>query len=155
MPTNSKKTSKSPVGIKPSSLTVGKNVKITGEITDAKELSIDGIADIKVSTNKIIIGEKGLVKGQIEAADAQVRGALSGDIIASNTLTIYDKGSVSGKIAYHMLDIKLGGTIKGDISAIEDESKPLSKEPATKPLSNKKEEAPSIMELADKVATKK
>ena len=54
-----------------------------------------------------------------------------------------------------MLDIKLGGTIKGDISAIEEESKPLSKEPATKLVSNKKEEAPSIMELADKVAAKK
>jgi cytoskeletal protein CcmA (bactofilin family) len=159
MPTNTKKISKNPADIKSSSITVGANVNINGEISNAKEVSIDGIADIKVTTEKIIIGEKGHVAGQIVAADAQVKGDLSGDITVSNTLTIHDKGSVSGKIAYRMLDIKLGGMIKGDISAIDESPKPQAKavdiSPTSNSLSKKDDKPASIMDLADKIAEKK
>lgn len=147
---------------KASSITIGSGVELKGEISNAKEVTIDGIADVKVSTQKIIVGEKGVVQGNVEAVDAQIRGELTGDIKVSNTLTIHDRGSISGKIAYKMLDIKLGGIIKGEISAIDDRPasvkspsitpSAISSDASTKKNSNANE---SLIDIADKITSKK
>ena len=58
-----------------------------------------------------------------------------------------------------MLDIKLGGMIKGDISAIDESPKPQAKavdiSPTSNSLSKKDDKPASIMDLADKIAEKK
>ncbi len=72
----------------------------------------------QLTAEKIVIGKTGKVTGNIKAQSAQVMGSLSGDVTVSNTLTIHSEGSIAGKVAYKMLDIKLGGQIKGDIQAI-------------------------------------
>ena len=111
-------------------LVVGSSVVLKGEISNAKEVSIDGVADVQLTADKIVIGKTGKVTGNIKAGSAQVMGALSGDVTVSNTLTIHSEGSIAGKIAYKMLDIKLGGQIKGDITAIGSSPAP---KPSPKP----------------------
>ena len=98
---------------------IGNGVKLKGEITDADEVQIDGSADIAVSTDNLIVGTTGELKGTIQTDNADVWGKADGDIKISGTLTIQEQGSVSGKIEYQSLQIKLGGKIKGDIKASE------------------------------------
>ena len=132
----SKRTTSSSVKSSPkgnaTGLVVGSSVVLKGEISNAKEVSIDGIADVQLTAEKIVIGRTGKVTGNIKAQSAQVMGSLSGDVTVSNTLTIHSEGSIAGKVAYKMLDIKLGGQIKGDIQAIG--SSPVS---ASAPQQNK------------------
>ena len=98
---------------------IGNGVKIKGEITDADEVQIDGSADVTMITDNLVIGGTGDVKGTITTNNADVWGKLDGEVKVSGTLTIQEQGSVSGSIEYDNLQIKLGGTIKGDVKASE------------------------------------
>ena len=100
-----------------SKVIIGNGVKLKGEITDAEEVQIDGNADIAMSTDNLIVGSTGELKGTIQTDNADVWGKADGDIKISGTLTIQEQGSVSGSVEYQSLQIKLGGKIKGDIKA--------------------------------------
>ena len=96
---------------------IGNGVRLKGEITDADEVQIDGTADITVSTDNLIVGSTGNLKGTIHTDNADVWGNADGDLKISGTLTIQEQGSVSGSVEYQSLQIKLGGKIKGDVKA--------------------------------------
>ena len=96
---------------------IGNGVKLKGDITDADEVQIDGTADITMSTDNLIVGGTGNLKGTIQADNADVWGNVDGDLKISGTLTIQEQGSVSGSVEYQSLQIKLGGKIKGDVKA--------------------------------------
>ena len=102
-----------------SKVIIGNGVKLKGEITDADEVQIDGSADVTVSTDNLIVGSTGDLKGTIQSDNADVWGNVDGDIKISGTLTIQEQGSVSGSVEYQSLQIKLGGKIKGDVKASE------------------------------------
>ena len=98
---------------------IGNGVKIKGEITDADEVQIDGSADVVMSTDNLVIGGTGDLKGVITSQNADVWGKLDGEVKISGTLTIQEQGSVSGSIEYENLQIKLGGKLKGDVKVSE------------------------------------
>ena len=100
-----------------SKVIIGNGVTLKGEITDADEVQIDGSADITVSTDNLIVGSTGNLKGTIQTDNADVWGNADGDLKISGTLTIQEQGSVSGSVEYQSLQIKLGGKIKGDVKA--------------------------------------
>ncbi len=102
-----------------SKVIIGNGVKLKGEITDADEVQIDGSADVTVSTDNLIVGSTGDLKGTIQSDNADVWGNVDGDIKISGTLTIQEQGSVSGSVEYQSLQIKLGGKIKGDVKSSE------------------------------------
>ena len=99
-----------------SKVVIGEGVTIKGEITNAEDVQIDGIADILLKTDNITVGAKGDLRGTIEAQNADIWGKVDGDLKISNTLTVQELGSVSGKIEYVKLQIKLGGNIMGDLT---------------------------------------
>ena len=94
---------------------IGHGVIINGEIKKADEVQIDGVADVTMKTDNLVVGATGDCKGSIETHNADIWGEFDGDIKASGTLTIQEQGKVSGKIEYQNLQIKLGGQISGDI----------------------------------------
>ena len=102
-----------------SKVIIGNGVKLKGEITDADEVQIDGSADVTLSTDNLIVGSTGNLKGTIQTDNADVWGNVDGDLKISGTLTIQEQGSVSGSVEYQSLQIKLGGKIKGDVKASE------------------------------------
>ena len=94
-------------------------VKFKGEVTDATEITIEGNANAKINTNKLIVGNTGRVRGKISANTIEVNGMIKGTIKVSETLIIYEQGSVSGKIEYGNLEIKQGGNIVGDVRSVD------------------------------------
>ena len=102
-----------------SKVIIGNGVTLKGEITDADEVQIDGNADVTVSTDNLIVGSTGNLKGTIQADNADVWGNVDGDLKVSGTLSVQELGSVSGSVEYQSLQIKLGGKIKGDVKASE------------------------------------
>ena len=102
-----------------SKVIIGNGAKLKGEITNADEVQIDGRADVTVSTDNLIVGSTGSLKGTIQTDNADVWGDVDGDLKVSGTLTIQEEGSVSGSVEYQNLQIKLGGKIKGDVKVSE------------------------------------
>ena len=104
---------------KPSIFYLTNGVKFKGEISDATEITIEGNANVKINTNKLIVGNTGRVRGKISANTIEVHGMIKGTIKVSETLIIYEQGSVSGKIEYCNLEIKKGGNIVGDVRFVD------------------------------------
>ena len=98
-----------------SKVIIGEGVTIKGEITNANEVQIDGLADIVIKTDNLTVGSTGNLKGNIETENADIWGKIDGDVKVSNTLTVQELGSASGKIEYSKLQIKLGGEISGEL----------------------------------------
>ena len=98
-----------------SKVIIGEGVTIKGEITNASEVQIDGIADVIIQTDNLTIGSTGKLSGSIQTENADVWGNLDGDIKVSNTLTVQELGKASGKIEYSNLQIKLGGEVTGEL----------------------------------------
>ena len=98
---------------------LGNGVKFKGEIADAEEVTVEGDVNIKMDTNKLTIGSSGKLRGKISANNVEVTGAIKGTLKASDTLIIHEHGNVSGKIEYNNLEIKLGGSISGDIKSMD------------------------------------
>ena len=103
----------------PSIFYLANGVKFKGEITDATDITIEGNANAKINTNKLIVGSTGRLRGKISANTVEVNGIIKGTIKVSETLIIYEQGSVSGKIEYCNLEIKQGGNIVGDVRSVD------------------------------------
>ena len=95
---------------------IGNGVKIIGQILDADTVQIDGTADVTMTTDNLMIGVNGDVKGDLTSHHVEVWGKLDGNIKVTGTLTVQEEGTVSGKLEYENLQVKLGGQITGDIN---------------------------------------
>ena len=94
---------------------IGNGVKIIGQILDADTVQIDGTADVTMTTDNLMIGVNGDLKGDLTSHHVEVWGKLDGNIKVTGTLTVQEEGIVSGKLEYENLQVKLGGQITGDI----------------------------------------
>ena len=98
---------------------LGNGVKFKGEIFEADEVTVEGDVNIKIDTNKLTIGSTGKLRGKISANNVEVAGIIKGTLKVLDTLIIHEQGKVSGKIEYNSLEIKLGGSITGDIKSMD------------------------------------
>ena len=130
-----------------SKVIIGNGVKLKGEITKADEAQIDGVADVTIKTDNLVVGATGKLSGNIETHNADIWGAIDGDIKVSGTLTIQEAGTVSGSIEYQNMQIKLGGKINGDIK-VSEKIKNITDTP------NKKEDSTSSKSLQDSINNK-
>ena len=93
---------------------VGKNTVIQGEIKGDGNIRIDGAVEgnITISGN-VIVGESGLVKGDITANDMALSGHVEGDVVIEKKLHIFSTGQLSGDIKVGSLQIDDGGIFNG------------------------------------------
>jgi len=112
---------------------IGNGVIIKGEILQADTVQIDGTADVTMTTENLMIGVNGHLKGDLTSHHVEVWGRLDGNIKVTGTLTVQEAGIVSGNLEYENLQVKLGGQITGDVN--------VSKKTSTKkPISSAKDD---------------
>ena len=95
---------------------IGNGVIIKGEILEADTVQIDGTADVTMTTENLMIGANGHLKGDLTSHHVEVWGKLDGNIKVTGTLTVQEAGVVSGNLEYENLQVKLGGQITGDVN---------------------------------------
>ncbi len=76
-------------------------------------LRVDGVLEGDIETDWLVLGEKGLIKGNVSAKSALIGGRVDGNIRASENLEIERKGQVSGDIHTAKLSVHEGGCING------------------------------------------
>lgn len=118
---------------------VGANVKLTGVLKDANDITIYGQIDGEVVSEKnVLIEEKASVKGPITATIVTVSGQVTGSINAQTKIEITPTGKINGSITTRDLIIKSGAQFDGKSAMIKDKN-PKDKSEAVKEEVKKEE----------------
>jgi cytoskeletal protein CcmA (bactofilin family) len=101
-------------------LVVGREIALTGEIRACNRLIVDGRVEATLSDSRSIeVSATGVFKGKAHIESADISGRFEGDLVVTQKLIIHSTGRVHGKIRYGEIEIARGGTISGQIEAIE------------------------------------
>jgi len=86
---------------------IGVSSKFKGDITSEEDFRIDGYFEGNLTTtSKIVLGEKGVLKGNIKCENAEVLGSISGDLVVGNLLSIKATASIDGNVTTGKLAIE-------------------------------------------------
>ena len=86
---------------------IAQGTKIVGTITTNSDIRIDGeLEGDLVCKGKIVIGQQGNIKGNVECANAEVMGNINGKMVVSGTLSLKATSKIWGQIKTKILSIE-------------------------------------------------
>jgi len=94
---------------------IGLGFTITGELKGKAVIRIDGtvIGNVNVEGG-IVLGEKGMIKGDVQTDSAIIYGTVNGNVKALN-LEIKKTGKVNGDIKTEAIEIEMGAQYNGKL----------------------------------------
>lgn len=93
---------------------IGNGTKITGDITSAGDVRIDGhLTGNIVITGKFVLGVNGVVDGNITSGNADLSGEVKGIVNVSETLSLKSTAKINGDIVTSKLMIEPGALFTG------------------------------------------
>jgi cytoskeletal protein CcmA (bactofilin family) len=101
-------------------LVIGKQIRMSGEISGCERLVVEGKVDAKLSEVKTLdVTANGSFKGSAEVDNAVIAGVYEGDLRVRGHLEIAPSGMVKGSVAYKTIVVANGGKILGSIETID------------------------------------
>ena len=127
-----------PEAISSTNATIGKGVRIVGQIFTKEDLNIDGDVEgsIESADNRIIVGTNGRVQAGIKAREVVILGSVQGNVEATDKVDIKKDAKLVGDIVSARISIEDGALFKGSIDIRKPEVKaaqPSAAAPATQP----------------------
>jgi cytoskeletal protein CcmA (bactofilin family) len=113
-----------------SAATIGKAVKIVGQIYSKEDLYIDGEIEgtVEALEHKLTIGPHGTVHAGIKAREVVALGNITGNVEASDKIEIHKEAKLVGDIRTSRIIIEDGAYFKGSIDIVKPEpAKPPAK----------------------------
>jgi cytoskeletal protein CcmA (bactofilin family) len=106
--------------------TIGKAVKIVGQIFTKEDLYVDGDVEgtIESQENKVTIGPNGRVQAGIRAREVVILGQVQGNVEATDKVDIRKDAKLVGDISTSRISIEDGALFKGSIDIKKAEQKP-------------------------------
>ncbi len=105
------KTTETPVG---STTIIGAGTIITGDIESSGDIRIDGkLIGNLTSKAKVLIGQEGIVEGDIIGQHADIMGKVTGHIKIDELLQLRGKSNVSGEIITGKLEVEPTASFNG------------------------------------------
>jgi cytoskeletal protein CcmA (bactofilin family) len=93
---------------------IGKGAEVTGEVSFASEMLVDGIIKGKVNSEAVlVIGPGGKVDAEVNIRKISISGEFHGIIRASDRVEIHKEGKVFGEIFTPCLIIEAGALFEG------------------------------------------
>jgi cytoskeletal protein CcmA (bactofilin family) len=90
---------------------IAKNTTIIGDIKAIGDFRIDGVLEGSLKTNgRVIIAAEAIVKGDVEASNADIEGEFSGNLKVEKILTVKTIAKISGDVVVGKLSIEPGAT---------------------------------------------
>lgn len=109
-------------GVVYNSLTHGS--KIIGKIIADKDYRIDGeIEGEIICSGKVVIGQKGTLKGTLQCAFAEILGRVEGQIEVSDTLSLRENSVIIGDIKTKILIVEPKAMFEGTCSMLKEANK--------------------------------
>ncbi len=104
-----------PTGSMFNALTAGS--KIIGTIIADSDIRIDGVVEGDLqSAGKVVIGEKGLIKGTIICQNAEIMGKMDGKIEVKQQLALRATGNIKGDVRTSTLIVEPNAVFNGSCS---------------------------------------
>jgi len=109
--------------LRPGQASIGKAVKINGQIFSKEDLYIDGDVEgtVELHENRLTIGPNGRVQAAVRAREVVVLGAIQGNVEASDRIDIRKEAKLVGDIKTARIVIEDGAYFKGSIDIIRQE----------------------------------
>ena len=103
--------------------TIGKAVKVVGQIYSKEDLFVDGEVEgtVEALENKVTIGPHGTIRAGIKARDVAVMGSIQGNVDAVEKIEIRKDARVVGDIRTARISIEDGAYLKGAIDIVKPE----------------------------------
>ncbi|MBG7612017.1 polymer-forming cytoskeletal protein [Polaribacter sp. BAL334] len=90
---------------------ISKNTTIIGDIKAEGDFRIDGVLEGSLKTKgRVIIAAEAVVKGDVEASNADIEGEFSGNLKVEKILTVKTIAKISGDVVVGKLSIEPGAT---------------------------------------------
>ena len=107
------------------SATIGKAVKVIGQIYSKEDLFVDGDLEgtVEALEHKLTIGPNGTVHADVKAREVAVLGSLEGDVEATDKIEIRKDAKLVGNIKTARILIEDGAYFKGGIEVVNAEPK--------------------------------
>ena len=114
------------------SASIGKAVKINGQIFSKEDLYVDGDVEgtIELAENKLTIGPSGRVQASVKAREVVVLGQIQGNVEAMDRLDIRKDAKLVGDIKTARIIIEDGAYFKGSIDIVRGDAKKPAAAPA-------------------------
>ena len=105
------------------SATIGKAVKVIGQIYTKEDLFVDGDLEgtVEALEHKLTIGPNGKVHADVKAREVAVLGSLQGDVEATDKIEIRKDAKLVGNIKTARILIEDGAYFKGGIEVVKRE----------------------------------
>jgi cytoskeletal protein CcmA (bactofilin family) len=118
--------------------TIGKAVKVVGQIFSKEDLYVDGEVEGTVESleHKLTVGPNGQVRAGIKAREVVALGAIQGNVEAADRIEIKKDARLVGDIRTARIIIEDGAYFKGSIDIVKPE-------PAKAPAQAKQQAAPA------------
>lgn len=112
--------------------TIGKAVKISGNIYSREDLYVDGELEgtVEAMEHKLTIGPNGTVKATIKAREVVALGSITGNVEATEKIEIRKDARLTGDIRTARIIIEDGAYFKGSIDIVKPEPKAAPKQTA-------------------------
>jgi cytoskeletal protein CcmA (bactofilin family) len=103
--------------------TIGKAVKVVGQIFSREDLYIDGEVEgtVEALDHKLTIGPNGTVRATIKAREVVALGAIHGNVEATDKIEIRKDAKLTGDIRTARIIIEDGAYFKGSIDIVKPE----------------------------------
>lgn len=93
---------------------IGPGTEIKGDLICEGDIRIDGRVDGSVRVGqRLVIGEGGMVNGNIKAGNAIIAGSVTGNIISTQITILHGKSAVKGDIHTSQIIIESGARFNG------------------------------------------
>jgi cytoskeletal protein CcmA (bactofilin family) len=111
--------------------TIGKAVKVVGQIFSREDLYVDGEVEgtVEALEHKLTIGPNGTVRATIKAREVVALGNIQGNVEATEKIEIRKDAKLTGDIRTARIIIEDGAYFKGSIDIVKPE--PVKAVPAT------------------------
>ncbi len=100
-------------------LMIRESSKITGYIESAGTILIEGTIIGNMHGNKVILGEKSYVKGDISANNISIAGKIEGQLKGKESIEVKATGHISGDMVTKHLSMMKGAIFNG-MSSMDD-----------------------------------
>jgi cytoskeletal protein CcmA (bactofilin family) len=97
--------------------TIGRTLRIKGEVSGSEALYIDGCIEGKITMpeSRVTIGRNGKVDASIVAREVVVMGKVTGNLECSDRVDIRSEGSLIGDVSCSRISVEDGALLKGGI----------------------------------------
>jgi cytoskeletal protein CcmA (bactofilin family) len=91
--------------------------KIVGKIFADSDFRIDGEVEGTITCNgKVVIGQKGLLKGSISCVNAEIIGVVEGDVVVAESLSLRASAIIKGDVKTKVLMVEPNAVFNGTCS---------------------------------------